>query len=262
VTLVVALALASGAAGARDRGADGNFTQRTSAHFVLLQDVDIDESGGFHGSRRFEQQVLDELEDAYDDLDRLLGLRPERAIEVVIYDPNVFDRQFRGLFKFGAAGFYHGVIRIRGGTRLTSELSRVLHHELVHAAFHGASPSLVYPGWVNEGTAEWFEARALGKRSLSLGEWAVLGEAVENGGLLPIEALNVRSFGRMEPETARLAYVQSYALIDHLARHYGERTLPRFYDALIRSRNLDRALERVYRIDSTTLAARLQQELG
>ena len=65
----------------------------------------------------------------------------------------------------------------------------------------------------------------------------------------------------MDPGTARLAYVQSYALIDYLARHYGERTLPRFYERLIRSRNLDRGLERVYRIDSAQLAARLRQEL-
>jgi hypothetical protein len=250
---------AAGAAG--DRGADGRFEKRTSAHFVLHQDVDIDQSGGFHGSRRFEQQVLEALEDAYDALDRLLGLRPQRKIEVVIYDAGVFDQQFRGLFKFGAAGFYHGVIRIRGATKLTHALSRVLHHELVHAAFQAAAPSLIFPGWVNEGTAEWFEARALGKRSLSMGEWAVLEEAVNGGGLLPIETLNVRSFGRMDPYVARLAYVQSYALIDHLVRHHGERTLPRFYDALIRHRDLDRALERVYRVDSATLVARLAQEL-
>ncbi len=57
---LVALLLAGGAA-ARGRGADGKFSQRTSSHFVLYQDVDIDESGGLRGSLRNEQEVLAEL---------------------------------------------------------------------------------------------------------------------------------------------------------------------------------------------------------
>ena len=41
---------------------------------TIPDNVDIDESGGFRGSRRFEQQVLDALESAYDGVDRFLGL--------------------------------------------------------------------------------------------------------------------------------------------------------------------------------------------
>src|SRR6185436_9169358 len=150
-TLVPAIALA--------RGADGDFEQRRSSHFVLHQDVAIDESGGLRGSRRFEQQVLDELERAYDALGEWLALRPPRRIDVVVYDPARFDAAFAGQFRFSAAGFYHGVIRVRGDTQLTVALSRVLHHELVHAALDAAAPTLWLPGWANEGAAEWFEAR-------------------------------------------------------------------------------------------------------
>jgi hypothetical protein len=235
LALTAAAALAAGAAWAAERGADGTFDQRTSAHFSLYQDVDIDETGGFHGSRRFEQEVLDELERAFDRLDRLLDLRPGRRIDVVVYDPAVFDRQFNGRFRFRTAGFYHGVIRVRGDTRLTVELSRVLHHELVHAALDAAAPSLIFPGWVNEGGAEWFEARALGKRGLSSAERAA--------------------------QRARIAYLQSYALIDYLVRGYGERKLSNFYAELMRSRNLERALDRVYRLDSRSLEARYLAEL-
>ena len=131
---------------------------------MLHQDVAIDESGGFHGSRRFEQQVLDELERAYDELERWLGLRPQRQIAVVVYDPARFDAAFAGRFRFPAAGFYEGVIRVRGDTRLTDKLARVLHHEIVHAALDAAAPTLWLPGWVNEGAAEWFEARTAGQR--------------------------------------------------------------------------------------------------
>ena len=243
-----------------DRGADGKFERRTSSHFELFQDVDIDRSGGFHGSRRFEQEVLDELEDAYDALGKLLSLRPERRISVVIYDPGIFDAQFRGLFRFQAAGFYNGQIRIRGTTRLTPRLSRVLHHELLHAAIDAAAPNLIVPGWVNEGGAGWFEARAVGKRGLSPQERSTLVNFAAAGRLLSVQDLSLPAFGRLEPRAAGIAYLQSYAFIDLLARRYGERKLSLFYAELIRSKRLDRALSRVYRLDVAGLDAALREE--
>ena len=257
--MLLTLLAASGVAHARDRGADGRFDVRTSSHFVLHQDVDIDQSGGFHGSRRFEQQLLQTLERAYESLDHLLGLRPDRKLDVIVYDPGIFDGQYGGLFRFQAAGFYHGVIRVRGSTELTVPLQRVLHHELVHAALDGEAPSMIFPGWVNEGGAEWFAARALGKRSLSSREWAVLRFLAGDGGLLSLADLSVPAFGRMQ--NARAAYLQSYALIDYLVRHHGERALPRFYGELIRSRDLSRALKRVYRLDEANLERRFFEEL-
>ena len=71
LVVVAAAAVAAGGASAADRGADGRFEKRTSSHFVLYQDVDIDEVGGIRGSRRFEQQVLDEL-----------GASPEETLHV------------------------------------------------------------------------------------------------------------------------------------------------------------------------------------
>ena len=253
--LCLLLVLAPGAALA-GRGADGKFDQRTSSHFILYQDVAIDDSGGFRGSRRFEQQLLVALEAAYEDLDRLLDLRPARKVEVVIYDPGIFDNQFAGLFRFQAAGFYHGVIRIRGATVLTNELARVLQHELVHAALDAAAPSMVFPGWVNEGGAEWFEVRVMGKRSLSNNERATLAALGRTGELHGIAQLSVPAFGRMGPRAASVAYLQSYALIDYLARNHGERKLSQFYGDLIRSRDLGRTLRRVYRLDLRTLENR------
>jgi hypothetical protein len=145
--VVLALLLAAASAYARGGGADGSFEKRESSHFILFQDVDIDETGGLRGSRRFEQQVLEDLEGAYDRLDQYLGLRPPRKLEVVIYDPAIFDRQFAALFRFAAAGFYEGIIRVRGEDHFSNALSRVLHHELVHAALHAGDRSAVYPGW-------------------------------------------------------------------------------------------------------------------
>jgi hypothetical protein len=247
--------LLAGGAGAADRGADGRFEKRTSSHFVLYQDVDIDESGGFRGSRRFEQQLLAELERAYENLGELLGLRPSRPIEVVVYDPGVFDASFAGRFRFAAAGFYHGVIRIRGDVQLSAGLSRVLHHELVHAALHQEAPNLAWPGWFNEGVAEWFEARAVGKRGLSPGEAAALAQARDAGRLVPLATLWAPGFGRLDPRAAQLAYLQSYGMVAWIAGHFGERALRDLCADAARTRDVERSLRRAIRMGSAELEA-------
>ena len=249
-------------AGAIDRGADGEFSHRSSAHFELYQDVAIDRAGGIRGTRHFEQQILAELESAYDQLDDYLGLRPRRRIEVVIYDAGIFDQQFAGAFRFAAAGFYHGVIRIRGATQLDVNLSRVLHHELVHAALDAAAPSYVMPAWLNEGLAEWFEARTQGKRHLNGREQAMLSSARSNGALFSFASLSTPSFGHLDQNAAYLAYLQSYGMVEFLANQRGERSLREFCDRLIRTRNLERSLKHVYRANLVTLEARFVAELG
>ncbi len=183
-------------------------------------------------------------------------------IEVIVYDPGIFDATFAGLFRFAAAGFYHGVIRIRGGTVVDTRFERVLHHELVHAALDAAAPSYVAPGWLNEGFAEWFEVRTLGKRGLNQWEWNALRQAYREGALLPVETLSRPSFAGLGPQAARVAYLQSYGMVAHLARSHGERSLREFCLSVVRGRDLSRSLRRVYRIDLATLERRFIDELG
>ena len=261
--LALCLALTSAESTAREGdGADGRFDKRTSSHFVLFQDVDIDDRHGIRGSRRFEQDVLATLEAAYVQLDAFLGLRPRRPITVVVYDPVVFDQQFAGLFGFAAAGFYEGTIRVRGDVAVGPQLASTLYHELVHAAFDAEAPSLVLPAWLNEGMAEWFEARALGKRRLDRGEVAFLVGAAEGGGLFSLAQLSAPSFGGFGPGEARLAYLQSYAFVDFLARHHGERRLRDLCRELVRTGQLERVVRRIYRADLARLETRFVAEYG
>ena len=259
---VAALATFTSPASAKDRGVDGQFDKRSSSHFTLLQDVGIKESGGFNGSRRFEEEVLDELEGAYSALQSQLGMRPERRIEVVIDDPGLFDQQFAAAFRFQAAGFYAGVIRVRGDTQLTAPLSRTLHHELVHAAFDAVAPSLILPAWLNEGTAEWFEYRSIGLRGMPERGHQILSQQAARNALLPLDVLSLRSFARLDNDAAAVAYLQSYGMIDYLVRAAGERSLPRFFEELFHSRDLNRALTRIYRLDLAELERRFLADLG
>jgi hypothetical protein len=259
--LALALGLAVPAVRAAD-GADGEWSERSSSHFVLLQDVAIDERGGFHGSVRFERELLHVLEEAHDRLHDLLGLRTTRPIQVLVYDPAVFDASFAGLFRFPAAGFYQGVVRVRGDTQVTAGLVRTLHHELVHAAFDALAPSLVLPGWFNEGVAEWFEARATGKRGLSPFERDALRHAALERRLFGLFELSPPSFAVLGAERAPLAYLQSYAMIDYLAGLRGERRLRDFVSATVELRMLGRPFRRIYRFDLAELPERFGAELG
>jgi len=251
--------LGPGAAAAQ--GADGVFEERTSSHFRLLQDVGIDRSSGWTGSVRFEREVLDTLEKGYDRLEALLGLRPERTITVVVYDPEVFDRTFRGLFRFPAAGFYHGKIQVRGATQVTASLRGTLWHELVHAALHAAAPTLVIPGWLNEGLAEWFEARASGRRRLRAGQYEALRRAAREESLPGLATLARPGFGGLDPRRVGLAYLYSYGLVDFLARRHGDRSLERLATDLVRRGHLERTFERVFRGAPAELDTAFRAEL-
>lgn len=251
-----------GPASAADRGADGEFEKRQSSHFILYQDVDIDETSGFHGSRRFEQRLLEVLESAYDQMDNRLGLRPDGPITVVVYDPQIFQSRFSGLFRFPAAGFYGGRVHVRGDTQVTAALSRVLHHELVHAAVDSEISSRGLPGWFNEGVAEWFEARTTGKRGLSVRERLLLQPLARSGSLPSLAQLSVPSFGRFGPDLAHVAYLESYGFIAFLASEYSESRLRDWIREIARTQDIDKATRRKFRSDLQDLEARYRQELS
>ena len=243
-------------------GADGEFSERRSLHFVLHQDVGIDNYTGWNGSRRFEQRVLGVLEDAYREVRSSLGVAPPRAVQVVVWDPELFERQYDGLFLFQAAGFYNGVIHVRGATNVSADLTATLHHEFVHATLDAASPRGSFPGWLNEGIAEYFERLALGRRTPSFGEYAALRNAHAEGRWIPLVELSQVSFGHLESERARLAYLESYAAVELLVRQQGADSLGRLLERIVKTNSVDRALRRTYRLDLAKLEKKLIDGLG
>lgn len=252
---VLATLLVATAAYGLGGGADGKYEKRTSSHFVLYQDVDIDRTSGLRGSRRFEQDVLETLETAFQSLDAMLGLRPSRPIVVTVHDPGVFDARFAGLFRFPAAGFYGGTVHVRGGTVVDGRLKHTLHHELVHAALDAAAPGLFVPAWMNEGLAEYFEARALGQRGLSGRQAELMSRIVERDLAFDFAELASGSFGHLGPEAAQVAYLQSYAFVDYLAGLSNERRLREWVRDFVRTGDLDRVTRRIYRADLAELEA-------
>lgn len=258
IAAALSVALATAAGG---EVPDGRFDRRSSEHFVLYQDVGHRHRTGTSGSNRFEREVLDTLEEAHDGLRDLLGVAPRSRITVVVYGSEDFDARFAGVAAFPAAGFYHGVIRVRGALRVSSELERVLRHEYVHAALDAAAPSLVLPALVNEGLAEWFARRSLRLPVLEPWEVGILARNAQQGALPPLSRLLGPSFGRLSPRAAALAYLQSRAFVAHLAHHHGEDRLLDFWRSLVRSGRFDRALERAFGRDLAEIDRRMRADL-
>jgi hypothetical protein len=145
---------------------------------------------------------------------------------------------------------------------VSHRLVAILHHELVHAAFAAEAPSLVLPAWMNEGIAEWFEARASGQRRLAPSQWQALSQAASRGALFSLAELSAPSFGAFGPDAAALAYLQSHAFISHLVDAHGEGKLVRFASDVLRGRGLDRAARRAYRADLADLEDDFRAALG
>lgn len=261
VMSVASLAIPAGSAHGAG-GADGRFDERTSNHFLLREDVAIDQRTGPRGANRFQREVLEALEAGYDQLDDALGLRPRRRLEAEVYDPAIFDARFAALFPFPAAGFYGGVIRVRGDVQVTPPLAKTLHHELLHAALDAAAPSLAVPAWLNEGLAEWFAAHVAGRPALGPGARAALAEAADRGALLPLAAIDRPTLVALAPDEAPIAYLQATALVDTIARRGGERALRKLLASYFRSGDLDRALVRTIGLDVRGLEAETAIWLG
>ncbi len=260
--VVIVVALGPVHAASAGRGADGEYEQRSSSHFTLYQDVDIDRTSGFYGSRRFERQVLEVLENALRNLEGAIGLRPRDKIIVTVHDPGLFDERFQGIFRFPAAGFYGGTIHVRGDTAVSDRLVRVLHHELVHAAFDQALPGTPLPAWFNEGVAEWFEARSMGQHKLADWQQRALSNTARSGGLFTLDELSTAALGHLGPRAAQLAYLQSYGFIDYLVRERGELRLRDLCRRVSRTGDLADTLRRIYRGELPRLEAGFLEALG
>jgi len=236
-----------------ERGGDGDYSERKSAHFHLFQDVAIDRWDGPRGWRRFEIGVLDALERAYDLVGKRLGIWPSTHVRVFVYEPEQFDAQFADRFGFRAVGVFDGMIHVRGKTEITGALVGTLAHEYTHAALQHEYGSGLFPGWLNEGLAEYIQARATGYRGLSSGRIRLLQQAVESGNWIPLEQLSAPSFAHLSGPHASLAYLEAHAMVEHLAHRHGEQRLRRLCEELGHTRNLQRAIDRTYRQDLVKL---------
>jgi len=158
------------------------------------------------------------LRDWFDADPIIEGRRPR--IQVVLYAHADFDA-LTGLGDW-AGGVFDGVVRI-SVEDVVAERERWQHiarHELVHAFIHEVGGSGV-PGWLNEGLAQWLDPA--GRVALVADAHRTLGD----GRLYPLADLTGSLASWSDATEIKRAYAQSLALVEHIARHYGEHVLRR-----------------------------------
>ena len=241
--------------------AEGNWSERSSSHFQLFEAVGFARYSGPDGSREFERTVLAALEDAHRDVRDTLGVEPRNRVRVFVYEPSAFDAAFSARFGFRAAGFWDGAVNVRGSRGADARLIATLHHEYLHAALETVAPRDLWPAWLNEGLAEYFERRALGRDHLDASEDGRLRAAVASGAWIPLADLCGPTLAGLPQAPAELAYLESYAAVEMMFRRAGRDRVKSLVREMGRTHSLDRALDGALRVTLAGMELQLISEL-
>jgi tetratricopeptide (TPR) repeat protein len=177
----------------------------------------------------YARTVLGYLEEARTSVAERLGAQPEEPMGVVFYGRAAYDEAHRDRFSFRTVGFFDGRIHVVSAAHPAGELRALLFHEYTHAVFRERTGGDT-PYWLNEGLAELSERESRGQPGLTRTERSQLERRIDAGEWLPLRRL-APSFGGLEDEEARIAYLESTAAADWL----GART-----DRAVRGRLIER----------------------
>jgi tetratricopeptide (TPR) repeat protein len=211
----------------REQNVETDFAQRESSHFVLHYE-------GKQTSEAFRGQIMAALESDYDDLVRDLGTPPRDNILVTLYTEQAFFDVTRAPSWSGAINDGKLRIPISGLGSMTSELARVLKHELAHSFINQISAGRC-PPWLHEGVAQLLEPRSLGSDGRQL---ALLFKSQRN---LPLNVLET-SFMRFSGAEAYVAYAESLAAVSYINDSYGMGDIQRILQRLGEGSSTEAAL--------------------
>jgi len=227
----------------REQNVETDFAQRESSHFVLHYE-------GKQTSEVFRGQILMALESDYDDLVRDLGTPPRDNILVTLYTEQAFFDVTRAPSWTGALNDGKLRIPISGLSSMTSELARVLKHELAHSFINQLSAGRC-PPWLHEGIAQLEEPKSLGSDGRQFGQ---LFKTQRN---IPLNALE-GSFMRFPGGEAYVAYAESLAAVSYINDAYGMGDIQRILQRLSEGNSTEAALRATIHSDY----GQLESEIG
>ncbi|SRR5712692_5339713 len=231
----------------REENTESDFAQRESSHFVLHYE-------GRQTSESLRAQILSALESDYDDLVRDLGTPPRDNILVTLYTEQAFFDVTRAPSWSGALNDGKLRIPISGVSSMTSELARVLKHELAHSFINQLSASRC-PPWLHEGIAQLLEPRNLGRDGHAL---AQLFKSQRN---IPLNVLE-GSFMRFSGTEAYVAYAESLAAVSYINDSYGMSDVQRILQLLSQGSSTEAALRATIHSDYGQLESDLAKYLA
>jgi hypothetical protein len=224
----------------REASAEAEYSQRESSHFTLRYE-------GRQTSESLRRELIATLESQYEDLVRELGVAPRSSIPVVLYTDQTFFDVTQAPSWSGAVNDGKLRIPVEGVNSVTSDLARVLKHELAHSFINQLSGGRC-PQWLHEGIAQLLEPKSLSSTGRRLAE---LFRAQRQ---IPFNAME-GSFMRFSPIEAVLAYDESLAAAEYINTTYGMSDLKRILERLGQGSSTEAALRATIHTDYGQLEA-------
>jgi hypothetical protein len=210
----------------KDKAEEESYREGVTAHFALKY------SGT--ATPDLARGILHVLENDFNDIESQLDYTPPEAIGVILYTGQAFEDITRAPSWAGAINDGRIRIPVQGLSSVSSELARVLKHELTHSFITQKTRGRA-PTWVQEGVAQWMEGRRSTSSAGALVELAGQGRAPS---LQQLEG----SWMTLSGAAASSAYAYSLAAVESIIEAGGISDISRLLDRIAIAQSMDAAL--------------------
>jgi hypothetical protein len=210
----------------KDKAEEESYREGVTAHFALKY------SGT--ATPDLARGILHVLENDFNDIESQLDYTPPEAIGVILYTGQAFEDITRAPSWAGAINDGRIRLPVQGLSSVSSELARVLKHELTHSFITQKTRGRA-PTWVQEGVAQWMEGRRSTSSAGALVELAGQGRAP---GLQQLEG----SWMTLSGAAASSAYAYSLAAVESIIEAGGISDISRLLDRIATAQSMDAAL--------------------
>jgi hypothetical protein len=222
----------------RDQQVESEYREGETRHFTLRY------YGG--AAPELARGVLHALEDHFRAIESELNFTPAEPVGVILYTEQAFADITRAPGWVGALNDGRIRVPVQGMREVSSELSRVLKHELTHSFIQQKTRGRC-PVWLQEGVAQWMEGRRSGESA------ALLVAAYERKAALPLGMLE-RSWMNLPGNVAGYAYAWSLAVVEHIIASGGTGDIERILDRIAAEGSAEDAVRSVLHTDYDELA--------
>lgn len=214
----------------------------------------------YDGDPEFAQQILDSAQAAVDRVQNDLNVKLDQQVRIWSY-PSKED--FSGTQAPNTEGWLAGVafpdlklILAVLPTGDTTEVGRVIPHEIAHQVIHQAieNPFSDLPTWLDEGVAVSYQDNG------NEGFPSMVQSAADQGALFSIRSLN--SGFPYDAGSATLSYAESFSIVTFIRTKWGEDGLARLINAYKEGISDDDAAKQALGVDLTELDALWKASLG
>ncbi len=215
----------------RDAQEEAGYHEGETAHFRLKY------NGG--AAPDLARDVLKTLESQFDEISTTLNYFPPEPIGVILYTNQTFTDITRAPSWSGALNDGRIRVPVEGLSSVTSELARVLKHELTHS-FVAQKTGGRCPVWLQEGIAQYMEGR---RSRAAAGTLAAAFERHMEFALASYET----SWVNLPRDTALTAYAWSLAVVESIVTVNGMDDLERVLDRIAAGSATEDAMHAVLR---------------